>query len=149
VFLNPNARINNYGLLDMDSPYQFKVGGSYNFAHDIVLAANYFGLSGFPWTRTFNTGTDASGAALNVGNIVFDAERLGSRRLPFRNELGLNVQKVFKLSTGVSFTLRVDGFNVLNAMPPLTVSGVSGPSFGVYQSYLPPGYYRVGFDLKF
>ncbi len=149
VFLNPNARINGSGLLDMDSPVQLKIGGSYNFAHDVIVAANYFGLSGFPYTRTFNTSTDVNGQPLNVGNIMFNAEPLGSRRLPFRNELGLNVQKVFKVRSGASVTLRLDGFNVLNSMPPLTVSGVSGPSFNVYQTYLPPGYYRVGFDFKF
>jgi hypothetical protein len=150
VFLDPNARINGYGLLDMDSTYQVKVGGSYDLPYGLVVAGNYFGLSGGTWARRIRVTQTADGRPLNATPVTILAEPRGSRRLPSRREVNANVQKRFRFSgNGGTLTLRIDGYNILNQMAPLSVFDLSGATFGRYQSYAPPGFWRFGAEWTF
>jgi outer membrane receptor protein involved in Fe transport len=148
-FNNPDARINEYGLLALDSTYQIKVGGTYALPWDIDIGALYLHLTGNPYTRQIRVSRDINGNLLNLGNITINAEPLGSERLPAQDTVNLNAAKRVRLARGQQLKFTLDVFNLTNQNTPLSVSTLSGPTFGAITSILPPRYIRLGVRYTF
>ena len=72
---NPNALINDYGPLSLDSPHTIKINGSYLAPWDIQLAVSYLGISGVP----------TNSIAAELGNFY-----AGATSLPIPERRGLS-----------------------------------------------------------
>jgi len=149
AFDNPNARINEFGILDLDSTYQFKIGGTYLLPYGISAGAFFTHLSGYPYTRQLRVNSDVTGRRLNVGTLTINAEPLGSRRLPGENALNLSIEKEFQVAKGHRVSLRLDGFNVLNDNTVIGVFNLSGRTFNSITRIVAPGYWRFGLRYAF
>jgi len=149
AFNNPNSRINEYGILDLDSTYQFKIGGNYTFPYEISVGGFFTHLTGYPYTRQLRVSTDIDGRPLNVGNITIYAEPLGSRRLSDENLLNISVEKGFTLGGGHRLSLRLDGFNIFNENTVIGQFDLSGNRFDSITRIIPPGYWRIGARYSF
>jgi hypothetical protein len=101
-----------------------KVAGSYQFAYEVLVAANYEHRSGEPWARQvqFRGGT-------TIPTQVLRVEPIGARRLPNRNLINLRVQKRLSVGRRHRVDLRANIFNLLNGNTVMQVVKRSGPSF--------------------
>ncbi len=126
----PNAEINN---LDREWEWSAKVSGGYFFPFQIMASANFEHRSGYPWARRVRfTGGQT------IPNITLNVEPIGTRRLPHTNQIDLRVEKAFDLADRHKLTVRMNVFNALNANEVLTVSRLSGPTFGLPTSITQP-----------
>ena len=128
--LNPNAEINT---LDREWERSAKLSGVYMFPHQIMASANFEHRSGYPWARQVRfTGGQT------IPNITLNVEPIGTRRLPSSNQLDVRVEKTFNLANRHKLAVRMNIFNALNANEVLTVSRISGPTFGLPTAITPP-----------
>jgi hypothetical protein len=148
-FNNPNARINEFGPLGLDSTYQFKTGGTYLFPAGIEVGALYVHSTGYPYTRQIRVSTDAAGNRLNAGTITINAEPLGSRRLPSQDNVNMNVSKIFRFAGSRDLKVGLDVFNLTNQNTPLSVATLSASTFERVTTILPPRYIRIGARYRF
>ena len=128
--LTPNAEINS---ADREWEWTAKVSGVYRFPFQIMTSANFEHRSGYPWARRVRfTGGQT------IPNITLNVEPIGTRRLPHSNQLDVRVEKAFELVNRQQVTVRMNIFNVLNANDVLSVSRLSGPTFGLPTAITPP-----------
>jgi outer membrane receptor protein involved in Fe transport len=128
--LTPNAEINT---LDREWEWSAKLSGVYVFPFQIMTAANFEHRSGYPWARQVRfTGGQT------IPNITLNVEPIGTRRLPHTNQLDVRVEKTFNLANQHRLAVRMNVFNALNANEVLTVSRLSGPTFGLPTAITPP-----------
>ena len=128
--LTPNAEINT---LDREWEWSAKLSGVYVFPFQIMTAANFEHRSGYPWSRRVRfTGGQT------IPNITLNVEPIGTRRLPHTNQLDVRVEKTFNLANQHRLAIRMNVFNALNANEVLTVSRLSGPTFGLPTAITPP-----------
>ena len=122
--------------------WNYKLAGRYMFPHKIGLTATYRLQSGFQVGRRItvrlpNAGTERVladpylGRAPNVG--IFDLR--GEKQLALRN--------------GLSLTLLLDSFNVLNDVTVLNFRTISGPRYNEIIAILNPRVFRAGLRLEF
>jgi hypothetical protein len=109
---NPNVRINNYGAIGFDAPYQIRGGFSYTLPWEIALSGSIREQSGLPQTRTFPvTATQVPGLTQVTQNVQV-APR-GEYRFPWVNIVDLRVTRTFR-SGNLRFEPIVDLYNVFN-----------------------------------
>jgi hypothetical protein len=83
-----------------------------------------------------------------AGYPVINAEPVGSRVGPSIKTIDLRAEKTVT-ARGKVVGLTVDVFNVANAAAPLSISGFSGPTYGLPFYVIPPRQVRAGIRLRF
>jgi hypothetical protein len=149
AFTNPNSMINGYGRLGLDSPHQFKVGGTYELPWRVQVGGLYTYFTGYPYTRTLRVTTTSTGERLNVVTVTINAEPRGSERLPALQQLNVNLAKTFTFGQGQRIRFTADLFNLMNENPATAVATLSAATFGRITSVLPPRYLRLGLRYQF
>jgi hypothetical protein len=109
---NPNLRINNYGAIGFDAPFQVRAGFSYRLPADVQLSGSIREQSGLPETRTFPVTSSQVPGLTQVTQNVQVAER-GEYRFPWVNIVDLRVTRRFS-SGNVRVEPIVDLFNIFN-----------------------------------
>src|SRR5207247_2637709 len=104
------TRCQGCGASNADRPNQFKLTGMYILPwHDVIVSANYLGLSGPPITRQISRGLAIGGAQ------TINLEPLGSHRLDFQNKIDLRLGKMFRIGESRTLEASLDFDNVMNA----------------------------------
>jgi hypothetical protein len=130
--------------LDETRDWIFKALGSYDLPWQLRFGAVFNSFAGAPSYRTVQfTGVP------QLGTVTVPVEAFGSQRNPTLNILNLKMSRTFKTAGRRSLELSFDVFNALNTSAPLTVSYVTGPTFGVVSAITPPAIVRVGGSFKF
>jgi hypothetical protein len=127
---NPNGEINT----SVHSwEWTGKVSGVYVLPYQISTSATFEHRSGYPWARQvrFTGGT-------TIPNITVNVEPYGTRTLPHQNQVDFRVEKSFNLRAGQRATLRMNIFNLLNDNTVLELTRLSGATFGLPTSIMPP-----------
>lgn len=104
-----SSRCSGCGANNADKPNQFKLTGMYILPwHELILSANYSGVSGVPITRQITR-------ALAIGGSqTINLEPLGSQRLDFQNRIDVRVGKLFKFAGTRSLEASIDFDNLTN-----------------------------------
>jgi hypothetical protein len=108
--MDPNRSINWDGPLSMNSPHQVKVFSAYEFPLGITASISLMYFRGTPWTRTAYV---SPALAVTVGSV--NAEPKGSRRLPDRFNIDMNLLKTFRIADAASLELYANAANLFNA----------------------------------
>lgn len=125
---NPNFRINNYGAIGFDAPFQFRGGFSYTLPAEIQLSGSIRQQSGLPETRTFPV-TSAQVPGLTQVTQNVQVVPRGEYRFPWVNIVDLRVTKSFR-SGGVRLEPIVDLYNIFNNNAVTNAVQTVGPALG-------------------
>jgi hypothetical protein len=144
---NPNLRINNYGAVGFDAPYQIRAGFSYRLPANVQLSGSIREQSGLPETRTYPVTTAQVPGLTQVTQNVQVAER-GEYRFPWVNIVDLRVTRTF-----TSGTLRVepivDVFNLFNNNAVTNAVQTVGSSLGRPSAIVMGRLLRLGARVTF
>src|SRR5438309_11711915 len=103
------TRCQGCGASNADRPNQFKLTGMYILPwQDVIVSANYLGLSGPPITRQISRALAIGGAQ------TINVEPLGSLRLDFQNKIDLRLGKMIRIAQGQTLEASLDFDNVMN-----------------------------------
>jgi hypothetical protein len=116
---NPNSFVNSRGVTDFDRTHIFKVTGSYELPHDIVLSGNFRTQSGAPLARTATY-------RLTQGNVTVNVEPPGATRLQPLNTIDARVAKTFRVGGGQQIELLLDAYNLANVNTVWSVRTLTG-----------------------
>jgi hypothetical protein len=126
LYDNPNTLINIDGPLDMDTPVQLKLVGTYVAPYDILVSAFYSGYSGFPIKPPTGFPSDVLGAytvrftpADNPGIVAESfidvaGQPRGTNRIDFRHKLSFRAEKQFAMGGNWRLGIMADFFNLFN-----------------------------------
>lgn len=110
---SPNTLINSYGELTNSRRHEFKVYTTYEVPKiDVVLGANYTGLSGRPFTP-FGQYSSSDINMPGSGRRQIFLEPRGSERNDFFHQVDLRAEKAFKIETH-RFGVYMDAINLFN-----------------------------------
>jgi hypothetical protein len=126
-FNNPNNLINLAGNLGYDSPYQFRVGGSYSIWRKMQLSGTLRENSGLPQSRTYNVTQSLVPGLTQVTQAVLVAPS-GAYRYPWQNLLDLRFSRSFSYKERFQFEPVADLFNVFNSSAVTAAVTTIGPS---------------------
>jgi hypothetical protein len=144
---NPNLRINNYGAVGFDAPYQIRAGFSYRLPADVQLSGSIREQSGLPETRTYPVTTAEVPGLTQVTQNVQVAPR-GEYRFPWVNIVDLRVTKTFA-SGDLRIEPIVDLFNIFNNNAVTNAVQTVGPSLGRPSAIVMGRLFRVGARVNF
>jgi hypothetical protein len=144
---NPNLRINNYGAIGFDAPYQIRAGFSYRLPAEVQFSGSIREQSGLPETRTFPVTTAQVPGLTQVTQNVQVAER-GEYRFPWVNIVDLRVTRTFS-SGGLRFEPIVDLFNIFNNNAVTNAVQTVGTSLGRPSAIVMGRLLRLGGRLTF
>jgi len=147
-YYNPNRQINKYGPLEYDAPHYLHIYGTVELPLGFVLTPRFLLQSGRNWNRSIYN--------YWAGPVEIDIEEKGSRRLPFRKNLDLRLEKVFMLPGRMRIGAILDVFNVFNwAVEEYIESNIAYASYGkairtdVWPGITAPRYVRLGLRFFF
>jgi len=142
-YVNPNRQINCDGYLVFDAPHALRVYGTVTLPWNIIFSPRLLFRSGRIWTRTITTPSWAGGKAIML-------EPRGSRRLPWRWNFNLRLEKVFAITDRMRFGLICDVFNVANCGVETGVgTNIRRASFGKALSVNAGRSFRIGMRFYF
>lgn len=144
---NPNNRINNYGAIGFDSPYQVRGGFTYRLPADVQFAGSIRESSGLPQTRVYPVTTTIVPGLTQVTQNVQAAER-GEFRYPWINLVDLRLMKVFKFGTK-KFEPTIDFYNIFNNNAVTSAVTTIGSSLGRPSAIIMGRLVRVGGRIAF
>jgi hypothetical protein len=144
---NPNLRINNYGAVGFDAPYQIRGGFSYTLPAAIQLSGSIREQSGLPESRTYPVTTTQVPGLTQVTQNVQVAER-GEYRFPWVNIVDLRVTRNFR-SGNTRFEPIVDLFNIFNNNAVTNAVQTVGSSLGRPSAIVMGRLIRVGARVTF
>jgi hypothetical protein len=144
---NPNLRINNYGAVGFDAPYQIRAGFSYRLPADVQLSGSVREQSGLPETRTYPVTTAQVPGLTQVTQNVQVAPR-GEYRFPWVNIVDLRVTKAFT-SRDLRIEPIVDLFNIFNNNAVTNAVQTVGSSLGRPSAIVMGRLFRVGARVNF
>jgi hypothetical protein len=144
---NPNLRINNYGAVGFDAPYQIRGGFSYTMPLEIQLSGSIREQSGLPETRTYPVTTAQVPGLTQVTQNVQVAPR-GEYRFPWVNIVDLRVSKSFR-SGNVSVDPILDLFNIFNNNAVTNAVQTVGTSLGRPSAIVMGRLVRIGARVNF
>ena len=108
AFNDPNTEINLSGPLVLDTPWQFKMMGTYVAPLGLSFSGYYLHQSGAPLYRTLMI-------TLSQGPITIVADPRDTHREDSQSRLDLRVEKEFRFgSRPTNISIMFDVFNVLN-----------------------------------
>ena len=138
---NPNDEINR---VDKTSDWQGKLSGAYLFPYDVTVGANFDHQSGDSFARQV-----LLEGGVTIPDIVVNAERIGTRRIPSLNLLTLRVEKSFRFRGAQRVAVKFDVFNALNVNTPTRLQPRSGSRFLRPQEIVPPRVAEFGLSFNF
>ncbi len=144
---NPNLRINNYGAIGFDAPYQIRAGFSYRLPAAVQLSGSIREQSGLPQTRTYPVTTADVPGLTQVTQNVQVAER-GEYRFPWVNIVDLRVTRTFSSGT-LRFEPIVDLFNIFNNSAVTNAVQTVGPALGRPSAIVMGRLLRLGARMTF
>jgi outer membrane receptor protein involved in Fe transport len=146
---NPNRQINAYGALEYDAPHYLHIYGTVELPLGFVLTPRFLFQSGRNWNRWIYSPWAAGRAPIQI-------EESGSRRLPYRKNLDLRLEKVFMLTGRMKIGVILDVFNVFNwAVEEYISSNIAYANYGkairtdVIPGITAPRYVRLGLRFFF
>ena len=163
VYDDPNAFLNIDGPLDLDSPVQIKLFGSYEAPYEIMASVFYQGLSGFPIKPNSGFPSDILGAYTvrfsrnDHPEIVAESfidvagQPRGTNRQDFRHLLSFRAEKQIEMGDRARLSLVADIFNILNTSTVLAVDSLrfGSPNFLGPAIIELPRTLRVGLRFSF
>jgi outer membrane receptor for Fe3+-dicitrate len=144
---NPNLRINNYGAVGFDAPYQIRAGFSYRLPANVQLSGSIREQSGLPETRTYPVTTAQVPGLTQVTQNVQVAER-GEYRFPWVNIVDLRVTRTFT-SGPLRVEPIVDVFNLFNNNAVTNAVQTVGSSLGRPSAIVMGRLLRLGARVTF
>ena len=144
---NPNLRINNYGAVGFDAPYQIRGGFSYRLPADVQLSGSIREQSGLPETRTYPVTTAQVPGLTQVTQNVQVAPR-GEYRFPWVNIVDLRVTKTFTAGT-LRFEPILDLYNIFNDNAVTNAVQTVGPALGRPSAIVMGRLLRLGARVNF
>jgi hypothetical protein len=144
---NPNLRINNYGAVGFDAPYQIRGGFSYTMPWQVQLSGSIREQSGLPETRTFPVTTTQVPGLTQVTQNVQLVPR-GEYRFPWVNIVDLRVTRTFR-SGNTRFEPIVDLYNVFNNNAVTNAVQTVGSSLGRPSAIVMGRLLRLGARVNF
>ena len=138
---SPNDEINR---ADNTSDWQGKLSGAYLFPYDVTVGANFDHQSGDSFARQV-----LLEGGVTIPDIVVNAERIGTRRIPTLNLLTLRVEKSFRFRTAQRVSIKFDVYNALNVNTPTRLQPRSGGRFLRPQEIVPPRVAEFGLSYNF
>jgi hypothetical protein len=144
---NPNLRINNYGAVGFDAPYQIRGGFSYTLPAEVRLSGSIREQSGLPETRTFPVTTAVVPGLTQVTQNVQVAPR-GEFRFPWVNIVDLRVTRSFSAGN-LRFEPIVDLYNIFNNNAVTNAVQTVGPSLGRPSAIVMGRLLRLGARMNF
>ncbi len=148
----PQSPNDEFFPLDETWDWYFKLVGSYALPRGITLSAFLQALSGAAGQRTYtfrSADPDGGRPIAQLNTVTLPLEPFGSRRNAIQSPLNFRAAKRWSLHGAQRLDLTAEVFNLLNASAPLSVSYVSGPSFGAISGILPPRIVRFGGTFSF
>lgn len=144
---DPNHFLNVEGRMVGDRPFSMKVLGTYLFPLGISASVNFQIQSGIPYARV------ATIYGLDQGSQDAATEARGDNdhRLKTSYLLDMNIEKSFRLASGVSILARFEVFNLLNSATPTSMMDYSlVPGQNWVHGYIwPPRRAQIGVKLRF
>ena len=139
--LDPNAEIN---ARIKNREWTARASGAYLFPGDVQVSGNFESRSGAPYARTvsFTGGQQITSQVLRV-------EPIGTRRMPTINLLHVRAEKSFRLRAGHQVSLRFNVYNVTNISTVQTLTQLSGPTFELPLTIMPPRIAELGVQYTF
>jgi Carboxypeptidase regulatory-like domain len=144
---NPNLRINNYGAVGFDAPYQIRGGFSYTMPAGIQLSGSIREQSGLPEMRTFPVTTTQVPGLTQVTQNVQVTPR-GEYRFPWVNIVDLRVTRTFR-SGATRFEPIIDIFNIFNDNAVTNAVQTVGSSLGRPSAIVMGRLVRLGARMTF
>ena len=144
---NPNLRINNYGAVGFDAPYQIRAGFSYTLPAQVQLSGSIREQSGLPQTRTFPVTTTQVPGLTQVTQNVQLVPR-GEYRYPWVNIVDLRVTRVFR-SGNTRVEPIVDLYNIFNSNAVTNAVETVGTSLGRPSAIVMGRLLRLGARVNF
>ena len=138
---NPNDEINR---ADNTSDWQGKLSGAYLFPYDVTVGANFDHQSGDAFARQVRLE-----GGVTIPDVVVNAERVGTRRIPTLNLLTLRVEKSFRFRAAQRVAVRFDLYNALNVNTTTRIQPRSGRRFLRPTEIVPPRVAEFGLTYSF
>jgi hypothetical protein len=163
LYNDPNTLINAEGPLDLDSPVQLKISGSWQAPWDILLSGYYAGTSGLPIHPPENFPNDPALGAYTLrfssaDNPLIIVEpfiqvagvQRGTYRQDFKHKLSVRAEKEIQLGR-YKLGLLADVLNLLNVNTVTAVQTlkVDFPNFLAPARIEPPRSVRLGVRVDF
>jgi hypothetical protein len=151
-FNNPNFDINRRGRLGTDTPFQFKVAGSYQLPGKIDFAGNYQFFVGYPVRYQMVT------PGLIAGNQTIDLTPRGRKRLPDISMFDMRLSRSFKFGDRWNLQPQLDIFNLgnintttaqLETLAPGNLGTTSLGTWGRPTVIVAPRLFKLGVRLDF
>jgi len=139
---DPNTLINYKGYIATDSPYVFKLQGSYLLPYDIMLSGTYRYQTGYPLDRNLNV------YGFTQGRITVKAAERGEYRLPDVNMLDLRLSKSLNIGDR-SVELMFDLYNIFNINVATRDVSTIGVKLGYPVTIMTPRTVRFGTKFTF
>jgi len=111
--------------------HNFKLSGSYDLPHGILVGVGFRLNSGLPITRTLSIAscsTTITSNCVRQATITVNAEPRGSVELPWLSTLDMRGGRRFNLGGGRQLELSVDAYNLTNANTTFAVRTTTGTS---------------------
>jgi len=113
-----------YGNLPYSCDHAVKVLGTYIAPYNILISANFELYAGYHWSIW--------GFQPGYGVYLTFPHGRGTETLPTHTYVDLSLQKDFRISSGMTFGLRVNVQNLFNSQKPVSYgSGEGSPLFGM------------------
>ncbi len=108
---NPNFRFRR-GPMDLDSPWQFKMSGLYEFPYGVNVSGSFQAVTGLPDRQTVRASRSTFG--LNQSSVTVEAAPQGEIRFPNVYMLDFSVRKDLEISESLTVQHVLDILNVGN-----------------------------------
>jgi hypothetical protein len=130
-----------YGFLPYSVDHVAKVLGTYFAPYGVAVSSNIEFLSGYHWEK--------KGLSPSWEMYCLFPEGRGSRTTPAHMYVDLAVEKDFRLKRGMTLSLGVNAYNLLNSQRPVSFAKEENVLFGQVWARQMPRWVQIKFSLKF
>ncbi|MCK5057281.1 MAG: hypothetical protein KAT34_11535 [Candidatus Aminicenantes bacterium] len=132
--------------MHVNSRWQFKISGLVRLLWGINLTGVFQAREGYiiPYHESFERGS-----GLSWTNMYEVGKMMGDDRLPTLWVLNVGLEKTFNVSSTLTVTLFVNGYNITNNATTLKVNPLIGSTQGQVERILNPGIFQFGVRVKF
>jgi len=145
---NPNFNINRKGIVGNDSPYIFKLAGTYQLPWGFEISGNFQHFTGYPLRRIFTVTTAHIPNLTQVSQAIDLVER-GTVRLPNVNLLDLRISRIFAIGENWRIEPALDIFNVGNVATTTAEIEAVGVALGQPTVIVAPRLFKLGVKVNF
>lgn len=145
---NPNFNINRKGIVGNDSPYIFKLAGTYQLPWGFEISGNFQHFTGYPLRRIFTVTRTHIPDLTQVSQAIDLVER-GTVRLPNVNLLDLRISRIFAIGENWRIEPALDIFNVGNVATTTAEIEAVGVALGQPTVIVAPRLFKLGVKVNF